>query len=73
MCSTARNQQLSPLLRLPAEIRNQTYTHYFQSLIIDVCAPTSHQRKYSTCIYDKSGQSLSNYGANACALVRACR
>lgn len=72
-CSTTRNQQLSPFLRLPAEVRNQIYTYYFQSLVIDICAPTSHARKYSTCSYDKSGQSLLNYGANACALTRACR
>ncbi|KAF2831017.1 hypothetical protein CC86DRAFT_401578 [Ophiobolus disseminans] len=70
---TKRNQQQSPLLRLPGEARNKIYAYYFDSLVIDVCEPTSGRRKYSTCTYDGSGRCLLNYGANACGMMRACR
>jgi hypothetical protein len=71
--STIRNQQLSPFLRLPGEIRNRIYAYHFDSLVIDVREPSLDTRLYSTRSYDGNGRYLSSYRANATGILRSCR
>ena len=49
MCSTKANQENSPLLRLPAELRNQIYAYVCDTMTVDV------PEKYK---YVRSGSSM---------------
>lgn len=75
--SFTRNQQHSPLLRLPAELRNQIYTLLFSSLPILICFTTSYAtRPIDPCPFPISKPrrwSHMHYSRLRLSLTEVCR
>ncbi|KAH7069240.1 hypothetical protein FB567DRAFT_634188 [Paraphoma chrysanthemicola] len=69
----ALNEQRSPLLRIPIEIRMQIYSYVFDSVVIDVAVDNTGYRKYKTYFHPHSKGRLSHHNTKVLSLPRTCR